>query len=1012
MSSATGNYEQIKAQTTPMAAPMAAPVCSSSPILFQELDTYDDYSASPDDIDEQLRRLDGDLKNYADDIDSDPDGAGGEATGEEGVDDDGDVSTIHQLMRAVPRSRSNTATTLPVLASTPRGIKTGPNRPLGSSRNGSTSSDLDEHPEYLKLNLSIDEDDSYYDVDSLVRMTEPVQADKYRVHSNKTQRRPDHNRALSSRINGIYEHKQQWRKLFARLNFRSDSWKDDPRFIQMLWAGVPSDIRPVLWSHLIGAGSSAHGSPLASSLSSSALCLSPVISPPLSPCTVAAKDQNNSKNTSDDGDNKNKNKNKTNNNIIHDKDDEHEKKAAAHYLGMHQGEKIHFYRTLLSDIEEEDKKHQQGPHSGSKRSPYQKSSSRTLLSTRAKHNTYSAQNNNTAYHQADVDIDKDLCRTLPSQPFFKTEAGRQSLKRTLRAYARYNPIIGYCQGMNFVAGALLLVFQDYDRQYVDPPDHSHDTRHPSAAAAREREEEKKKKRKGGDEDKNTDTDEDKRTEAEALAFWALVHLIDRSGRVHYYTTQMPGCLIDARVLADLVSYQLPEVSAHLNLYGINIKHFCASWILCLFLKTPLPHEYALRLWDVYLVYGDISLFYMTLALLDLNREAILQIDSTELMVDLFLRRLAVLKPIDEMMDYIHDRITASTPTPALASASAASASSSSSSRSRSSPPSATAPAVVSPASTLLHPHALTSTIARLRCTHRYDVVAEGKQLPRGYRRRLLKKFPGFEAKELQDIWSVYVEPDPWYIIGQSGCIQAERLDLFHRAFTACMFGSAEINTWKGRGLINEVMLRLFHLFDAQGKGWVNFEDFLMGCARFCKSNRNERLQLVFDFCTLDLPTALQTNAPGGNNVSVGDGGADGGDADAAGKRTLTKKRIQKNQLYRSIVLLDQVYNGNRPHSQEAALFCQIAYERTRMLSNAMVHNPDDIDSDLDISEIVDDEMDERDGSCVQAVGQGRDLGGRGREWSMSLKQFRSIAILQPLFINFFKLDDLLIGDGE
>ena len=38
---------------------------------------------------------------------------------------------------------------------------------------------------------------------------------------------------------------------------------------------------------------------------------------------------------------------------------------------------------------------------------------------------------------------------------FASDAGKQSLLRVLRAYAVYDTEVGYCQGMNFLAGLLL-----------------------------------------------------------------------------------------------------------------------------------------------------------------------------------------------------------------------------------------------------------------------------------------------------------------------------------------------------------------------------------------------------------------------------------------------------------------------------------------------------------------------------------------------------------------------------
>jgi hypothetical protein len=55
------------------------------------------------------------------------------------------------------------------------------------------------------------------------------------------------------------------------------------------------------------------------------------------------------------------------------------------------------------------------------------------------------------------DIYKDLHRTLPSHSLLKSDSGRASLQRVLTAFAIHNPLIGYCQGLNFIAGALLTV---------------------------------------------------------------------------------------------------------------------------------------------------------------------------------------------------------------------------------------------------------------------------------------------------------------------------------------------------------------------------------------------------------------------------------------------------------------------------------------------------------------------------------------------------------------------------
>ena len=60
-------------------------------------------------------------------------------------------------------------------------------------------------------------------------------------------------------------------------------------------------------------------------------------------------------------------------------------------------------------------------------------------------------------------IERDLNRTFPDNIHFQKDASGSeektlvpSLRRVLFAYSLYNPQVGYCQSMNFLAGLLLL----------------------------------------------------------------------------------------------------------------------------------------------------------------------------------------------------------------------------------------------------------------------------------------------------------------------------------------------------------------------------------------------------------------------------------------------------------------------------------------------------------------------------------------------------------------------------
>lgn len=63
-------------------------------------------------------------------------------------------------------------------------------------------------------------------------------------------------------------------------------------------------------------------------------------------------------------------------------------------------------------------------------------------------------------------IKLDLSRTFPDNIFFKTMAKHQMmLFNVLAAYAHHNPKVGYCQGLNYIAGLLLLATKNEETSF-------------------------------------------------------------------------------------------------------------------------------------------------------------------------------------------------------------------------------------------------------------------------------------------------------------------------------------------------------------------------------------------------------------------------------------------------------------------------------------------------------------------------------------------------------------------
>ncbi len=146
----------------------------------------------------------------------------------------------------------------------------------------------------------------------------------------------------------------------------------------------------------------------------------------------------------------------------------------------------------------------------------------------------------------------DMPRTFPDNTHFDSTnpASMQTpLLRVLRALANANPKVGYCQGLNYVGGLLLLATRD-----------------------------------------------------EEATFWLLKALTERI-LPEYYAPAMPGLLVDMRVLAVMVRQEAPRVAAHIDRLGLPWALIASKWFICLYADV-LPVETVLRIWDCLFAEGS------------------------------------------------------------------------------------------------------------------------------------------------------------------------------------------------------------------------------------------------------------------------------------------------------------------------------------------------------------------------------------------------------------------------
>eukprot|EP01043_Picozoa_sp_COSAG02_P032498 COSAG02_NODE_2174_length_9589_cov_49.732561_2_plen_449_part_00 len=144
--------------------------------------------------------------------------------------------------------------------------------------------------------------------------------------------------------------------------------------------------------------------------------------------------------------------------------------------------------------------------------------------------------------ETDIQIEKDLKRTFAENSEMQTGDRIDQLRRLLRAYAVYDPVVGYCQSLNFIAAILMLYMK------------------------------------------------------EEQAFWTLTTVVQNTLPAGYYTDGMQGLRADHRVLSALVEQKLPALHAHLTSLDVPLEPVSTQWLMCMYLNV-LPMNSVLRIWD-------------------------------------------------------------------------------------------------------------------------------------------------------------------------------------------------------------------------------------------------------------------------------------------------------------------------------------------------------------------------------------------------------------------------------
>ncbi|XP_069571305.1 carabin [Brachyistius frenatus] len=167
----------------------------------------------------------------------------------------------------------------------------------------------------------------------------------------------------------------------------------------------------------------------------------------------------------------------------------------------------------------------------------------------SEHHRYSA-DDITLFRQ----IALDLQRSFPTHRSLMGESpeaieGQAKLFRVLIAYAKYNPQVGYSQGMSYIAAVLLMQL------------------------------------------------------GEEEAFWALTALLEKPKYLaDLFDLSLTKVQHQVKVFDQLLKHRKPQLFQHLESVGVLSVHFVMPWFLTLFTSLPC-WDSVLAVWDLIILHG-------------------------------------------------------------------------------------------------------------------------------------------------------------------------------------------------------------------------------------------------------------------------------------------------------------------------------------------------------------------------------------------------------------------------
>jgi hypothetical protein len=181
----------------------------------------------------------------------------------------------------------------------------------------------------------------------------------------------------------------------------------------------------------------------------------------------------------------------------------------------------------------------------------------------------------TSHFERQIDI--DVSRTQRHHSLFQMRygEGQTSLFNILRAFANYNPEIGYCQGMANIGAFLLIQFK----------------------------------------------------EEEVFCMFTKLMMDYNLGKL--YAPEFPSLITSFLIHDHLLKLHLSILHTHFIQHNVRTSHYLTKWMLNIYLCFPF--HTCLRIWDLFILFRFDILHYIAIGILKYLKKQLLRLDFEGMM---------------------------------------------------------------------------------------------------------------------------------------------------------------------------------------------------------------------------------------------------------------------------------------------------------------------------------------------------------------------------------------------